>query len=70
VSRKEKENHFGGFLVWSVTNSRSPEVSKSLTAIDHEGEHASVDREIREKALWEKASIEELKLPKPEESKW
>jgi hypothetical protein len=40
------------------------EVTKSLIAIDHEGGHKSVDRELREKVLQEKASVEELKLPK------
>jgi hypothetical protein len=41
-------------------------VTKSLITIDYEGGHASVERELRAKALWAKASIEELKLPKPE----
>ena len=47
-----------------------PKVSKSLIAIDHEGGHTWVDSELREKALREKASVEELKLLKPEEPKW
>jgi hypothetical protein len=42
------------------------EVSKSLIAVDRAGGHVSVDRELWEKALREKASVEELKLPKLE----
>jgi hypothetical protein len=34
------------------------------------GNNALVDRELREKELWKKMTIEELKLPKPEETKW
>jgi hypothetical protein len=41
----------------------NPEVSKSLIAIDREGGHASVDCELWGKALLEKESVEELKLP-------
>jgi hypothetical protein len=48
----------------------NPKVSKSLIVIHHEGGHKSVDCEFQEKALQAKASVEELKLPKPEESKW
>jgi len=32
--------------------------------------NASVDHELQEKGLREKVSMEELKLPKSEESKW
>jgi hypothetical protein len=32
--------------------------------------HALVDRELQEKTLRAKVSIEELKLSKPEEPKW
>jgi hypothetical protein len=46
------------------------EVSKSLIVIDHERAHPSVDRELREKVLWEKANVEELKLSNPKEMKW
>jgi hypothetical protein len=51
-----------------------PEVPKSLRTVDHEGRHASVDRELQGTSLQEKASVEELKLPKsdalkPEEPK-
>jgi hypothetical protein len=38
------------------------EVLKSLLVVDHEGGHMSVDRELWEKALQEKVSVEELKL--------
>jgi hypothetical protein len=41
-------------------------VPKSLITIDREGGHASVDRELWAKVLRAKASVEELKLPKPE----
>jgi hypothetical protein len=45
-------------------------VLKSLIVIDCEGGHASVDRELWEKVLWAKVSIEELKLLKLKEPKW
>jgi hypothetical protein len=48
----------------------NPEVLKSLIVIDCGGGHASVDHELREKVLQKKVSVEELKLPKPEELKW
>jgi hypothetical protein len=53
----------------------NPEVSKSLIVIDHEGGHVLVERELWGKALWAKASVEELKLLKSEalkieETKW
>jgi hypothetical protein len=40
----------------SVVSMKLPKdkVSKSLIAIDHEGGHVSVDRELREKAVQEK----------------
>jgi hypothetical protein len=45
-------------------------VPKLLITIDREGGHVLVDRELWEKVLQEKMSIEELKLLKPEEPKW
>jgi len=47
----------------------NPEVLNSYIVIYHEGGHTSVDRELQGKALQEKSSVEELKLPKSEAPK-
>jgi hypothetical protein len=61
----------------SVVSLKLPKskVLKPLIVVDREGGHASVDRELWEKALQEKMSVEDLKLSKfkalkPEEPKW
>jgi hypothetical protein len=46
------------------------EVSKPFIVIDREGGHASVDRELWEKEIHAKVSVDDLKLPKPEEPNW
>jgi hypothetical protein len=52
-----------------VDGDKLPKSQSRLQPSDCEG-HASVDHELQEKALQEKESIEELKLPKPKEMKW
>jgi hypothetical protein len=59
-SNQEKWNALRHKLLKSRNRSQSS---------DCEG-HTSVDRELRKKMLQAKMSVEELKLPKPEELKW
>jgi hypothetical protein len=47
-----------------------PEEPKSLIVVDREGGHASIDCVLWVKLLQTKESIEELRLPKAEVSKW
>jgi hypothetical protein len=54
---------------WSV-ETPEPEELKSLIVVDREGGHASTDCVLWVKSLQTKASIEELRLPKDEVSKW